>query len=91
MAQTVKSSDFVLGSSCASLYFGVLAVAVTGVASIDPLVITVGPDQLNYGTQPKGVMILRRENRGGSLQVHSLEFRPLTRPPVDGFTQFVLD
>jgi hypothetical protein len=91
MAQTVKSFDFVLGSSCAGLYFGVLVVAVKGVVSIDPLVITVGPDQLNYGTQPEGAMILRREDRVCSLQVLSLESRPLTRPPVDGFTQFVLD
>jgi hypothetical protein len=56
-----KSSDFVLGSSCAGLYFGLLVVAVEGVVSIDPLVITVGPDQLNYGTQPEGAMILRRD------------------------------
>jgi hypothetical protein len=37
MAQTVKSSDFVLGSSCAGLYFGLLVVAVKGLVSIDPL------------------------------------------------------
>jgi hypothetical protein len=83
MAQTVKSSDFVLGSSCAGLYFGLLVVAVKGVVSIDPLVITVGPDQLNYGTQPEGAMILRREDRVCSLQVLSLESRPLTRPPAE--------
>jgi hypothetical protein len=80
---SLSRSDFVLGSSCAGLYFGLLAVAMTGVVSIDPLVVTVGPDQLNYGTQPKGAMILRRVDRGGSLQVHTLEFRPLTRPPVE--------
>jgi hypothetical protein len=83
MAQTVKSSDFVLGSSCAGLHFGLVVVAVKGVVSIDPLVITVRPDQLNYGTQPKGAMISRREDRVGSLQVLSLERRPLTRPPAE--------
>jgi Na+/melibiose symporter-like transporter len=62
MAQTVESSDIVLGSSCAGLHFGLLVVALKGVASIDPLVITVGLDQLNYGTQPKGAMISRRED-----------------------------
>jgi hypothetical protein len=46
MAQTVKSSDFVLGSSCAGLHFGLLVVSVKCVVSIDPLVIAVGPDQL---------------------------------------------
>jgi hypothetical protein len=46
MAQTVKSSDFVLGSSCAGLHFGLLVVAVKGIVSIDPLVIAVGPDVL---------------------------------------------
>jgi hypothetical protein len=50
-----------------------------GVVSIDPLIITVGPDQLNYGTQPKGAMILRREDRVDSLQVLSPEGGPLTR------------
>jgi hypothetical protein len=50
MAQTVNSSDFVLGSSCAGLYFGLLVVAVKSVDSIDPLVTTVGPDQLIDGT-----------------------------------------
>jgi hypothetical protein len=83
MAQTVRSSDFVLGSSCASLQFGLLVVAEKGVVSIDPLVLAVGPDQLNYGTQPKGAMILRREDRVCSLQVLSLESRPLTRPPAE--------
>jgi hypothetical protein len=60
------------------LYFGLLVVAVKGAVSIDPLVITVGPDQLNYGTQPKGAMIFGRKHRVGSLQVGSLERRPLT-------------
>jgi hypothetical protein len=83
MAQTVESSDILLGSSCAGFCFGWLVVAVKGVVSIDPLVITVGPDQLNYVTQPKGAMILRREDRVGSLQVLSLESRPLTRPPAE--------
>jgi hypothetical protein len=83
MVQTVLSSDFVLGSSCAGLHFGLLVVAVKGVVSIDPLVIVVGQDQLNHGTQPKGAMILRREDRVGSLQVLSLESRPLTRPPAE--------
>jgi hypothetical protein len=103
MAQTVKSSDFVLGSSCGGLCVGLLVVAVKGVVSIDPLVIAVGPDQLKYGTQPKGAMILRREDRVGSLQVLSPESRLLTRPPAEkelapptgrggvGSTQFVLD
>jgi hypothetical protein len=49
------------------------------VVSIDPLVITVGPDQLYYGTQPKGATILRREDRVDSLHVLSLEGGPLTR------------
>jgi hypothetical protein len=62
MAQTVKSSDFVLGSSCAGLYFGLLVVAMKGVVSIDQVVVTGGPDQLNYGTQPTCAMILRRED-----------------------------
>jgi hypothetical protein len=44
-----KSSD---GANCKELCF----------VSLDPLVVTVGPDQLNYGTQPKGAMILRRED-----------------------------
>jgi hypothetical protein len=38
---------------------------------------------LNYVTQPKGAMILRREDRVGSLQVLSLESRPLIRPPAE--------
>jgi hypothetical protein len=64
------------------LVFGLLVVAVKGVVSIDQLVITVGPDQLNYGAQPKGVMISRCEDRVGSLQVlslkrpHSRDYRP---------------
>jgi hypothetical protein len=37
-----------------------MVVAMKGIVSIDPLVVTVGPDQLNYGTQPKGALILRR-------------------------------
>jgi hypothetical protein len=61
MAQTVKSSDFALGSICAGLYFGLLVVAVKGVVSIDPLFITVSPDQLNCGPQPMGAMTSRRE------------------------------
>jgi hypothetical protein len=65
------------------LCFGSLVVAVKGIVSIDPLVVTVGPVQLNYGTQPKGAMILRREDRIGSLQVLSLKSRPLTRPPAE--------
>jgi hypothetical protein len=72
-----------LGSFCAGLHFGLLVLAVKGVVTIDPLVIIVGPDQLNYGTQPKGAMISRREDRVGSLQVLSLERRPLTRPPAE--------
>jgi hypothetical protein len=58
-------------------------VAVKGVVSIDPLLITVGPDQLNNRTQPKGAMISRREDRVESLQVLSLGTRPLTRPPAE--------
>jgi hypothetical protein len=54
-----------------------------GVVSIDPLVITVGPDQLKYGTQPEGAMISRCEDRDGSLQVLSLESHPLTRSPAE--------
>jgi hypothetical protein len=54
-----------------------------GNVSIDPLVVTVGPDQLNSGTQPRGAMILRREERICSLQVLSLESCPLTRPPAE--------
>jgi hypothetical protein len=46
--------------------FSMLVVAVKSVVSIDPFVIAVGPDPLNYGTQPKGAM--RREDRVGSLQ-----------------------
>jgi hypothetical protein len=72
-----KGSDFILG-----LYFGLLVVALKGVVSIDPLVIAVGPDQLNYETQPQVAMILRREGRVGSLQVLSLESRPLTQLPA---------
>jgi hypothetical protein len=60
MAQTEKSSDFVLGSRCAALCLGLRVVALKGIVSIDPLVIVVGPGQLIYGTQPKGAMILRR-------------------------------
>jgi hypothetical protein len=62
MAQTVKSSDFVLVSSCAGLCFGLLVVAVKGVVSIDPLAIAVDQDQFDYGTQPKGAIILRHED-----------------------------
>jgi hypothetical protein len=58
-------------------------VAVKGVVSIDPLVIEVGSDQLNYGTQPKGPMNMRREDPVGSLQVVSLKSRPLTRPQAE--------
>jgi hypothetical protein len=88
MAQTVKSSDFVLGSSCAGLYFCLLVVAMKGVVSIDPLVITVGPDQLKYGTQPEGAMISRREDRVCSLQVLSLESRPLWERWIAGIAGF---
>jgi hypothetical protein len=45
MAQTVKSSDFVLGSSCSGMSFGLLVVAMKGIVPIDPLVVTVGTDQ----------------------------------------------
>jgi hypothetical protein len=62
MAQTVKSSDFVLVSSCAGLCFGLLVVAVKGVVSIDPLAITVDQDQFDCGTQPKGAIVLRHED-----------------------------
>jgi hypothetical protein len=62
MAQTVKSSDFVLGPSCAGWCLGLLVVVVKGIVSIDPLVATVGPEELNYGSQTKGAMILRRED-----------------------------
>jgi hypothetical protein len=54
MARTVKSSDFVFGPSCEGLCLGLLVVAVNCIVSIDPLVVTVGPGQLSYGTQPKG-------------------------------------
>jgi hypothetical protein len=60
MAQTIKSSDFVLGStgSCAGLHFWFAGCGREGRCfSIDPLVIAVGPDQLNYGTQPKGAIL----------------------------------
>jgi hypothetical protein len=50
MAQTVKSSDFVVGTSCACFCLGLLVVAMKGIVSIDPLNVTVGPDQLNSGT-----------------------------------------
>jgi hypothetical protein len=69
MAQAVKSSDFVAGPSCAGLSLGLLVVAMKGIVAIDPLVVPVGPGQLNYGTEPKGATILRREDRNGSLQV----------------------
>jgi hypothetical protein len=42
----------------------------------------VGPDHLSYGTQPKDAMILIVEDRVCSLQVLSLESRPLMRPPA---------
>jgi hypothetical protein len=82
MAQTVKRFDFVLGSSCAGLYFGLLVVALKGVVTIDPVVITVGPDQLNYETQPEGAMTLRCEYQVGSCKylvwrvAHSRGLRP---------------
>jgi hypothetical protein len=82
MTQTVKSSDFVLGSSHVGLYFGLLVVALKGVFSIDPVVIAVGPDQLNYETQPKGAMTLRCEDRVGSCKylvwrvAHSRNYQP---------------
>jgi hypothetical protein len=56
-------------------------VAVKGVVSIDLLVITVGPDQLRYGTQPKRARILIREDRVGSLQALCVESPPLAQPP----------
>jgi hypothetical protein len=53
ISQTVQSSDFVSGPSCAGLCLGFLVVAMKGIVSIDPLVVTLGPGQLKYGTQPK--------------------------------------
>jgi hypothetical protein len=54
VATYIKKISIVLGSSCAGLYFGLLVVAVKGVVSIDPFVITVGPDQLNLWNSTKG-------------------------------------
>jgi hypothetical protein len=45
-AQTVKSSDIVVGPSYTGLCLGLLVVAMKGIVSIDPLVVAVGPDQL---------------------------------------------
>jgi hypothetical protein len=55
-------SDFVVGPNFAGLCLGLLVVAMKGIASIDPVVVKVCPDQLNYGTQPKGAVIVRRED-----------------------------
>jgi hypothetical protein len=51
MEQTVKSSNLVVCSCNAGLYLGLLVVVMKGIVSIDPLVITMDPDQLNYGTR----------------------------------------
>jgi hypothetical protein len=62
MAQTVKSSEFVVDPSYAGSCLSLLVVAIKGIVSIDRLVDTTCPHQLNYGTHPKCAMILRRQH-----------------------------
>jgi hypothetical protein len=51
-----------VGPNYAGLCVGLLVKAMKGIASIEPVVVKVCLDQLNYGTQPKSTVIVRREN-----------------------------